>query len=185
MCSHKPTLLALALLGLPTGVAAQTYQIGHKITEAQIAPWTIDVFPDGKGLPPGKGSVAEGKPVYDAKCAACHGATGEGGLADRLVGGINTLKSGKPVKTLGSYWPYASTAYDYIYRAMPYDRPKSLTPNEVYAVVAFLLHLNNIVDASTTLDAATLPKVKMPNSAGFTSDPRPDVANIPCMADCR
>ena len=141
--------------------------------------WSIDVFPDGKGLPPGKGSVPEGKAVYDARCAACHGATGEGGLADRLVGGINTLKSGKPVKTLGSYWPYASTAYDYIYRAMPYDRPKSLTLNEVYAVIAYLLHLNNIVDASTTIDAATLPEVRMPNSGGITADPRSDVANVP------
>jgi cytochrome c len=101
------------------------------------------------------------------------------------VGGIGTLKSAKPVKTLGSYWPYATTAYDYIHRAMPYDRPKSLTPNEVYAVVAYLLHLNDIVDASTTLDAASLAKVKMPNRNGFTGDPRPDVANVPCMSDCR
>ena len=185
MCTHKAVVLALALLGLSTGVLAQTYQIGRKVTEAQVAPWNIDVFPSGSGLPAGKGSVAEGKAVYDTRCAVCHGPKGEGGLADRLVGGMNTLKSGKPVKTLGSYWPYASTAYDYIYRAMPYDRPQSLTPNEVYAVVAYLLHLNNIVDSSTTLDAASLPKVKMPNSAGFTADPRPDVANVPCTRDCR
>ena len=185
MCSLKTAGFVLVLVGLSSSALAQTYQIGRKTTEAQVAPWSIDVFPSGAGLPAGKGSVAEGKAVYDTKCAVCHGAKGEGGLADRLAGGTGTLKSGKPVKTLGSYCPYASTAYDYIYRAMPYDRPKSLTPNEVYAVVAYVLHLNSIVDASTTLDPASLPKVKMPNSAGFTADPRPDVANVPCTRDCR
>jgi S-disulfanyl-L-cysteine oxidoreductase SoxD len=183
MCLHKLGV-ALVLYGLPAGVFGQAYQIGRPVTEAQVAPWSIDVFPGGAGLPAGKGSVAGGKAVYETKCAACHGLKGEGTIADRLVGGVDTLKSGKPVKTLGSYWPYASTAYDYIYRAMPYDSPKSLTPDEVYAVVAYLLHMNNIVDASATLDASSLPKVKMPNSAGFTGDPRPDVANIPCMRDC-
>jgi len=184
MSSPERAVLLVALLGLSSGALGQTYHIGRPVTEEQVAPWAIDVFPGGAGLPPGKGSVAEGKAVYETRCAACHGLKGEGTIADRLVGGANTLKSGKPVKTLGSYWPYASTAYDYIYRAMPYDSPKSLTPNEVYAVVAYLLHLNNIVDASTTLDAASLPKVRMPNSAGFTADPRPDVANVPCMRDC-
>lgn len=185
MCMHKAILIASLLLGLSASATAQTYQIGRKATEGEVAPWAIDVFPNGTGLPAGKGSVAEGKAVYEARCAACHGLKGEGTIADRLVGGIDTLKSGKPVKTLGSYWPYATTAYDYIYRAMPYDSPKSLTTNEVYAVVAYLLFMNNIVDASTTLDAASLPKVAMPNKAGFTADPRPDVANVSCMKDCK
>ena len=177
-------VLALGLGPLASALA-QPYQIGTKVTEAQIVPWSIDIFPDGTGLPAGKGSVNEGKVVYEARCAACHGLKGEGTLADPLVGGLDTLKSGRPVKTVGSYWPYASTAYDYIYRAMPYDRPKSLTSNEMYAVIAYVFHLNGIVDASTTLDAASLRKIKMPNSGGFTADPRPDVANVPCMRDCK
>jgi len=174
-----------ALLGLSTSLLAQTYQIGRKTTEAQIAPWVIDAFPSGAGLPAGKGTVGEGRKLYETRCAACHGMKGEGTLADRLVGGMDTLKSGRPVKTVGSYWPYATTLYDYVNRAMPYDSPQSFTPNEVYSVVAYVLHMNGIVGADATLDAATLPKVKMPNSAGFTTDPRPDVSNIPCTRDCK
>lgn len=185
MSSLDRIVVAMAFLCASAGALAQSYQIGRNVTEADVAPWAIDAFPSGVGLPAGQGSVAQGKAVYETRCAACHGLKGEGGVADRLVGGRDTLKSGKPVKTLGSYWPHASTAYDYINRAMPYDRPKSLTASEVYAVVAYVLHLNGILDASATLDASSLPKVRMPNSAGFTTDPRPDVANVPCMKDCR
>ena len=184
MFTRKVTVFAIAFAIAGSAAAQSTYQLGRKVTEAQIAGWNIDVSPDGAGLPAGKGSVAEGKVVYESRCGACHGMKGEGKPADRLVGGIGTLKSGKPIKTVGSYWPYATTIYDYVYRAMPYDRPKSLTPNEMYGVIAYILNMNGIVDANTTLDAATLPKVRMPNRDGFTGDPRPDVANVPCMRAC-
>jgi S-disulfanyl-L-cysteine oxidoreductase SoxD len=184
----KPFLLALALSAclVPFHAAAQSsYQLGKKLSERDISAWNIDVSPSGAGLPAGKGSVAEGKIVYESRCAACHGMKGEGKPADRLVGGVGSLNSGKPIRTVGSFWPYATTIYDYVFRAMPYDRPQSLTPGEVYAVTAYLLYLNGIVDASATLDAASLPKVKMPNQAGFVADPRPDVVNTPCMKACR
>lgn len=186
MCAHKwAFVLVLTLAVAGEGWAQSQYRLGRKATEAEIAVLNIDVAPNGAGLPAGKGSVAEGKVVYDSKCAACHGAKGEGKPADRLVGGVGSLKTGKPVKTVGSFWPYATIVYDYVYRSMPYDRPQSLTPGETYAVTAYLLHLNDIVAASTTLDATSLPKVRMPNQDGFTGDPRPDVVGTPCMRDCR
>jgi cytochrome c len=180
----REILLVLACL-LAAAVQAQPYGIGKPVSEREIAGWNIDVTPDGKGLPIGSGTVAQGKQVYDAQCAACHGAKGEGKPADRLVGGKGTLASSRPVKTIGSFWPYATTVYDYINRAMPYPNPQSLTPDQVYAVTAYLLHLNGIVGADAVMDMATLPKVQMPNRAGFTNDPRPDVANVPCKADCK
>jgi mono/diheme cytochrome c family protein len=157
---------------------AQTYGLGTPLSAATIAPWNIDVNAEGAGLPRGRGSVAEGKAVFDTKCAACHGAKGEGGLADRLVGGAGTLASDKPVKTIGSFWPYATTLYDFVYRAMPYNAPQSLQPTEVYAVTAYLLHLNGIVSADAVLDAHSLPAVRMPNRNGFVGDPRPDTGPI-------
>jgi mono/diheme cytochrome c family protein len=158
--------------------AAQTYGLGAPLSAATIAPWNIDVNAQGAGLPQGRGSVAEGKAVFDTKCAACHGAKGEGGLADRLVGGAGTLASDKPVKTIGSFWPYATTLYDFVYRAMPYNAPQSLRPTEVYAVTAYLLHLNGIVSADAVLDAHSLPAVRMPNRDGFVGDPRPDTGPV-------
>ncbi|MDQ7976782.1 cytochrome c [Paraburkholderia sp. SARCC-3016] len=149
------------------------YGIGKPIDNAAIARWNIDVSPDGRGLPAGSGTVAAGAKVFAAKCAMCHGKAGEGGIGDPLVGGAGTLTSAKPRKTVGSYWPYATTLFDYIRRAMPYNAPESLSADEVYSVSAWLLYKNGIVPEHTTLDARSLPRVKMPNRDGFIPDPRP------------
>ena len=151
------------------------YELGRPASEQDMRSWDIDVSPSGEGLPPGRGSVREGAGIYAAKCAACHGQTGQEGPKDRLVGGQGTLQSPKPVKTIGSYWPYATTLYDYVHRAMPFTAPQSLTPDEVYAVVAWLLFQNGIIPEDATLDARSLPLVHMPNRDGFVNDPRPDV----------
>ncbi|MFM0309776.1 cytochrome c [Paraburkholderia sp. RL17-383-BIF-A] len=176
------TLLSLAMLAscassAPVARVAQhtgaAHEIGTPLTEQDLAAWNIDVAPDGRGLPAGSGDVATGAHVFAAKCAACHGAQGQGGLGDALVGGQGTLASAKPKRTVGSYWPYATTLFDYIRRAMPYNAPESLSADEVYAVSAFLLNQNGIVPANTRLDAASLPRVVMPNRGGFVADPRP------------
>jgi cytochrome c len=153
--------------------AAPGYGIGTPLTGQELAAWNIDIAPDGRGLPAGSGDVATGAHLFAAKCAACHGAQGQGGLGDPLVGGQGTLTSAKPKRTVGSYWPYATTLFDYIRRAMPYNAPESLSADEVYALSAFLLNQNGIVAADTRLDAASLPRVVMPNRQGFVTDPRP------------
>ncbi|OZI75795.1 c-type cytochrome [Bordetella genomosp. 2] len=152
------------------------YGIGTPLSEARLAPWNIDIAPDGRSLPAGQGSVAAGRTLYAAQCAACHGAKGEGGQGDRLAGGAGTLGSAKPVRTVGSYWPYATTLYDYIRRAMPLHAPQSLSNDEVYSATAYVLHLNGLLPEDATLDAAALRGIRMPNRDGFVDDPRPDVA---------
>jgi len=172
-------------MGMTGACVAQTrYGIGRTATPAEVAAWNIDVAPDGKNLPPGKGTVAHGKDVYAAQCASCHGAAGEGALGDRLAGGMGTLKTPKPVKTVGSFWPYATTLFDYIRRAMPLNAPQSLSTDDVYAVSGYVLFLNGLVPESASIDARTLSSLRMPNRDGFIADARPDVANAACMKDC-
>jgi cytochrome c len=165
----------LAILMASAGAHAGPLDIGTAPDQTLLRAWDIDISPDGAGLPEGRGSVADGRRVYGEKCAVCHGAHGEGGPMDRLVGGMTSLSDAKPVKTIGSFWPYATTVFDYVRRAMPFNAPQSLSDNEVYALTAYLLHLNGILGADATLDAATLTAVRMPNRDGFVKDPRPDV----------
>jgi S-disulfanyl-L-cysteine oxidoreductase SoxD len=183
MSLNSRSLALLVVCSLAIGVArAQTvgrYDLGHVTNNDEIAAWNIDARADGAGLPQGHGSVSEGQQIFADTCAACHGDKGQGQIADALVGGKGTLNTAKPVKTVGSFWPYATTLYDYVHRAMPFNAPQSLTPGQVYAVTAYVLYLNGIVAEDTTLDAASLPKIQMPNRAGFVSDPRPDVPRKP------
>ena len=153
----------------------ESYGFGRPATESEINAWDIDIASDGKGLPAGQGSVAEGAKVYTKHCASCHGTMGIEGPMPKLVGGQGTLNTEHPVKTVGSYWPYATTLYDYIFRAMPPTAPQSLTPNDVYAVAAWILFRNGIVKETAILDATTLPHIQMPNRDSFSPDPRPDV----------
>ena len=149
--------------------AAERYDFGRVATPEEIKGWDIDISPDGAGLPPGRGDVRLGETIFAAKCASCHGPRGEGKPMDRLVGGAGTLRDKKPQKTIGSFWPYATTLFDYVRRAMPLSAPQSLTPDEVYAVSAYVLFLNGIVSQDATLDADTLARIKMPNRDGFVS----------------
>ena len=152
------------------------YNVGEPLTPERTKMLDISVLPNGEGLPPGKGTAREGAKVYATHCAACHGDQGEGrGDFVALVGGRGTLSSDQPMLTVGSYWPTATTVFDYIRRAMPYNTPGVLTTNDVYAVTAWILEKNEIVAPGTVLDRRTLPNVRMPNKDGFVSDPRPDV----------
>ncbi len=171
---------------------AQTYPshygFGQPATQAEIESWNDDVRgEDGKGLPPGHGSVADGQNFYEAKCAMCHGDFGEGNARyPVLAGGNGTLTSARPVKTVGSYWPYAPTLYDYIRRAMPFNAPGSLTNDQVYAIAAYVLNLNNLFPSNGVLDAKSLAAIKMPNRHGFINEHLvPDVHAVLCMADCK
>ena len=168
MWSRLAILCWLGALGATT-LAAQSP------TPDEVRDLGSAIAPDGAGLPAGRGTVAEGRVVFANQCARCHGAAGEGNIGARLVGGQGTLASPRPLKTVGSFWPYATTLWDYINRAMPFDKPGLLSPNEVYAVSAFILNLNGIVADMDVIDATTLPKVRMPNRDGFVPDARPDV----------
>lgn len=170
----------------PDSAAAPAQPHGRPIAEADLAAWDIDVRgPDGRGLPPGSGTVAAGKAVFEAKCAACHGAAAAGGpMFGTMVGGIGSFKTDKRVLTPGSMYPYAPVLFDYVRRAMPMNAPQTLSNDEVYAVSAYILHLNGLVPAEAEMDASTLAAVKMPNRDGFVRDDRPDTRATRCMTGC-
>ena len=185
MPTPRIQIAALALFSVATGVNAQgPYGIGRTATPAEIAGWNIDIGRDGSGLPVGSGTVSRGHEVFAQQCAACHGDKGRGGVGDKLVGGQGTLATAEPVRTVGSYWPYAPTLFDYIRRAMPQNAPQSLSDDEVYAVSAYILNLNGLLPADAALDAKSLAAIKMPNRDNFVGDPRPDVKNPACVSGC-
>jgi cytochrome c len=161
-------------LGLPAvltcALAVSAAEFGRPATPDEIKLWDIDVRPDGAGLPEGSGNVAHGRQVFEDNCAVCHGDRGQGGPADRLAGGQGSLASDRPVKTVGSFWPYATTLFDYVRRAMPYPAPQTLSDDDTYAVVAYILSLNGLVPADATLDRTNLPSIRMPNRDGFVPD---------------
>src|SRR6059036_1429303 len=169
--------IGLAMLATSVLLEAQspTFGVGRPATAEEVRDVGAAIAPDGSGLPDGSGTVAAGRDVFVAQCARCHGPKGEGDVGPVLVGGQGTLRTARPLKTVGSFWPYATTLWDYINRAMPFDKPGLLKPSEVYAVAAYILNLNGIIGEGDVMDAKTLPKVRMPNRDGFVPDPRPDV----------
>jgi len=193
MSRYDPLVYTLMLCACSVSVEAATgwHGLGRPATSEELTSWDIDVRPDGAGLPAGMGSVADGQAIYDEKCASCHGTFGESNDYIALAGGIGTLASANPQRTVGSKLNYATTLWDYINRAMPFNNSKTLSANEVYAVTAYVLNLNEIVSADAVLDQHSLPKVVMPNRDGFTLDHgmstatgQGDVSNTVCMNDC-
>jgi cytochrome c len=161
-------LILVAGIFIATAVRAEVApDLGEELTAQRISATGFTVWPDGQGLPEGSGNAATGEKLYQTHCFACHGRNGENGINDRLAGGHGTIDSPKPVKTVGSYWPHATTLFDYIRSAMPYQRPGMLSDDEVYSVTAYILHLNGIVARDTDINATSLPQVQMPNRDNF------------------
>jgi len=186
MATARSRLAIVALAGAVTLGGARagaeqspTFGVGRAPKPGELQAIDIDVTPDGHGLLPGAGTAAAGQDVYTRRCETCHGPTGKEGPQDVLVGGQGSLPTSRPQKTIGSYWPYATTLWDYIRRAMPFDHPGTLTPDEIYGATAYLLFLNGIVGERDVIDQTTLPKVAMPNRNGFSADPRPDNGQRP------
>lgn len=180
MRSQRPDILALVILmaaaGSPAELRAETGPgLGIPMDSARVSAMNLTVLPDGTGLPPGSGRADTGAEVYARHCQACHGPAGSGGPNDALVGGSGTLATQQPVKTVGSYWPYATTVFDYIRRAMPYQAPGSLSADEVYAVTAYLLYENGIIEAGEIVNARSLPRIRMPNRDGFHNPYQPSM----------
>jgi len=191
MLRATPMVLLFAACALAHAAEATHYGIGRAATPAEIAGWDGDVRPDGTGLPEGRGSVADGQRIYDDKCASCHGTFGESNDYMAIAGGVGTLGTDQPMRTTGSKLNYATTLFDYIRRAMPFNAPKSLSNDEVYALTAYVLNLSDIVPADTVLDRRSLVALKMPNREGFTTDHgfmradgKPDTHADACMANC-
>jgi mono/diheme cytochrome c family protein len=178
MSTRSTVFVAAAWLAsgwVAVAVAQEGPHLGVPVSPADIAKWDISIGPSGDGLPPGSGTASAGASVYQAKCLACHGEKGAGKPSDQLVGGQGTLRDAAPVRTVGSYWPYATTLFDYIRRAMPWLQPQSLTPDELYSLTAYILFLNGIIGETDTMNATTLPQVAMPNRDNFDvayKDPR-------------
>lgn len=189
--SRFPDLAALAFaVGFAGSAMAEPIGLGRPATPSELAAWDIDVRPDGLGLPEGTGSVADGELIYTEQCASCHGDFGE--AVDRwpvLAGGQDTLNEPRPVKTIGSYWPYLSTVWDYVHRAMPFGDAQSLSSDETYALTAYLLYLNDMVDDDFELSRENFTNVAMPNADGFYPDDRMETAvwrnRTPCMTGCK
>lgn len=163
--------LALAALAMQP-LAGQSSGLGREATAAEVRAWDITIGPEGRELPEGSGSAVEGAQVYEVRCKECHGDLGVGGDQAALVGSPDQLREAPPIKTVGSYWPYATTLFDYTRRAMPFEQPGTLTDDQVYAVTAYVLFLSGIVAEEQVLDRESLPKVRMPNRDGFIPDPR-------------
>lgn len=176
-CGFVCGVLAATCVIWPAGAQQppETYGIGRTATAGDVGSWGPAIGPDGTGLPDGGATAGQGRIPYQRHCARCHGARGVDGPDDALAGGLGTLSTDAPRKTVGSYWPFATTLWDYVNRAMPFDRPGSLTADEVYGVVAYVLFLNQIIGEDEWVDGSTLPQVQMPNRDGFVQDPRPDV----------
>lgn len=185
--------LSLVFCGIifATSAHAEKFKLGREALPVEVSAWNIDVRPDGQGLPEGEGSVLLGEEIFMDQCAACHGEFGEGaGRWPILAGGADTLQSNDPVKTIGSYWPYLSTVYDYVKRAMPFGNARSLSDDEVYSIVAYLLYLNDLMDEDGTLSKESFTTIHLPNEAGFTEDTRPSSpitmnTTEPCMKNCK
>jgi cytochrome c len=183
-------VLALAAFGSPP-TSADNLGLGRAALPEEIAAWDIDVRPDGQGLPEGSGSVADGEALFVEKCAACHGEFGEGvGRWPVLAGGYGTLTSERPEKTVGSFWPHTSTAFDYINRTMPFGDGQSLAPDEVYAILAYVLNLNDVVPQDFVLSKQNFTSVTLENAPNFFDDDRDETERAfwkaePCMTDCK
>lgn len=165
--SMRRLALALAVVSAPSAYAADPPRLGNPVPADVVAAWDTTVFPDGRGLPQGGGTAEQGRAIYDAKCSNCHGPEGRGETAEELVGREIPLTDPDTAQTIGSFWPYATTLFDYTRRAMPMDKPGSLSADETYAVTAYLLQLNGVVAPGDVMNAQSLPKVQMPNRDGF------------------